>query len=425
MNETTLTKQQERALEQIVSLSRMYDLSAAQIDQALKDTPSTDAPLPAKQEKQGFLTAMLGNLGGTMIVSGFFIYAAIIWEDLPSMGRVVLSLGTGMLCFYIAALLQKHKEMHRAAPFLWSLAGALIPTGLFVFLKEYAPGDDPIMGGVIVFGICAPMFLLMWRRTPTKTLFSFALFFIMAFVGTLYEKLDINDPEMWLPTGVSLLLIGHHIYKSGDIWGAGRVLNIGGIATAGSIYYYFGNTDYELICTAAMLGLVFLSYIVKAREFMIISVLMFIALFTKQYGFCAGYRDSDILRMTAGVTGLSMMFTAHWIATHSLSRFFPGCWYFFGSALFFSAAMGILYDTPYDILFVAFPAFILYISLQLRSRALLISSILAILSFISYYSIKYFADTIGWPITLMVMGFLLIGCCVMAMKLNKRMQLEA
>jgi hypothetical protein len=278
------------------------------------------------------------------------------------------------------------------------------------------------MGGVIVFGICSAMFWSMCNIHKTKSLFSFATFFLIAFLGTSYEKLDLNVPGMWLFTGLSILLVGYHLYKQNDRWGADRILSLGAVAITSSAYYFLGNTDYDILMTSIMLSLIFAAYIMECKQFLIISVIIFVCLAGKHYGFSAGYRDSDILRLTAAVTGVSMALTGHWISTHTISKVFPALWYFFGSALFFSAVMGLLYDTPYDIAFVIFPAIALYISLQIRSRALLASSLLAILSFISYYTFKYFADTVGWPIAMMITGLILIALCSFAMKMTKRMQ---
>lgn len=423
MDKTKLTTPQKQALEQIKTLCADHGLTLDQIKHVLPPPTAKNAPEKTKNEKGGFLTAMLGYLGGTLIVAGFFFYASIVWGDLGSLGRVLLSLGTGMLCFFIGGVLQKKDDLHKAAPFLWTLAFLLIPTGLFVFLKEYIPGDDPIMGGVIVFGICAAMFSAMWMKTKTRTLFTYSAFFLIAFTGTAYEKLDLNTPGMWLFTGISILLTGYHLYKNGDRWGADRILGFGAVALTSSTYYFLGNTDYDILMVSIMLALVFVAYIMRCWQFLILSVIIFIALAGKHYGFTAGYRDNDLLRLTAAVTGISMAFTGHWIATHTISRkLIPGTWYFLGSCLFFSAVMGLLYDTPYDIAFIIFPSATLYISLQLRSRALMVSSLLAILSFISYYTFKYFADTVGWPLAMMVTGMVLLALGSLAMKMNKRIQ---
>lgn len=423
MTKDNLTLPQKQALEQIKELCTAHDLSLDHIRSALNDKALNTQDGDTKADKGGFLSAMLGYLGGTLIVAGFFFYAAIVWDDLGSFGRVLLSLGTGLLCFFIGGTLQKKDEFSKAAPFLWTLSFLLIPTGLFVFLKEYIDGDDPIMGGVIVFGICSVMFSAIWLNTKTKSLFVYSSFFILAFIGTLYEKIGLNVPGMWLFTGISILLIGYTLFKHGDRWGADRILSFGAIALTSSTYYFLGNTDYDVLMTSIMLALVFAAYSMRCWQFLCVSVITFIILAGKHYGFSAGYRDSDLLRLTAAVTGISMAATGHWISTHTISRkAIAGAWYFLGSSLFFSAVMGLLYETPFDILFVIFPAAALYISLQLRSRALLASSLLAILSFISYYTFKYFADTVGWPLAMMVTGLILIGLCSFAMKMGKRMK---
>lgn len=425
MTNPHLSKKQKHALEQIKDLCQRYKLGLDDVKKVLETTaPSTEKDITThgKSEKHSMLTSMLGYLGGTLIVAGFFFYVGIVWQDIGSFARVILSLGTGLLCFFIGGILQKKEDAHKAAPFLWSLSFLLVPTGLFVFLHEYIKGDDAIMGGVIVFGISLIMFASMWKVTQTKTLFTASLFFSLAFIGTLYERIDLNIPGMWLATGISVLLIAYKTHNSGRTWEAGSVFPIGAISFVASLYYFIGNTYYDVLMVSVLLGLILAGYILRSRNLLIISIVMFLCLSAKHYGFSAGYRDNDIFRITAAITGMSMAFAGHWVQTNIVNRFAAPTWYFLGSGLFFSAVMGLMYETPYDILFVVFPALTLYISLQLRSRALLVSSILAILSFISYYTFTYFANTVGWPLALMVMGLALIGLCAFAMKMNKRIQ---
>lgn len=412
---------QKRALDKAAALCQKHNLSGNDIDGALMILRSGNQEAQTPHSRTGFITALLGYLGGSLIVAGFLIYASMIWGDLGSFGRVTLSLGSGFLCYFCAYSLQCKSQYAKAAMPLWLLSFLLLPTGLFVMLKEYAGGDDAILGGVIVFGICTAMYLTAWFKLRVNILLIIALLCGFAFLGTFYEKLGINTPEMWLPTAIGILLLGWQIYKNDAQTLADKVFVFGAIALITSCYHFLGNTDYEAAMTALMLILIFIAYKLETRLFIVTSILCFIILLAKHFGFSWGYRDSDILRLTAGVSGISCCFMAYWLSVKTQSRMVHW-WYFGGSFLLFNATMGLLYNTPYDVLFPAIPAFVLYLSIRLQSRALLTSSILALLSFISYFSARYFAETIGWPITLMITGAALIGLCLFALKLGKRMQ---
>lgn len=416
-----MSKTRQRALDKIVRIAASYSLSANDIAEAMTartDTPEKQAP------SGGFLTALLGYLGGALIISGLFIYAGMMWDDLGSFPRVLLSLGSGLVAFYAGSMLQKDDKTSKASLPLWLLSGILIPTGLFVALQEYAPGDDPVLGGVMVFGAVTALYGLAFRQFDRTSLLFLATLFGLMFIGTFYEYAGLNRPVMWLATGVSFMIAGvrTHLERYAEI--SFLPLAIGCTAITSSAYYYLGNTEVEGIMAATILALIFLGYKIESRTLVALATIFFVCLIGKYNSFNWGYRDSDLLRLTALATGISMLFAAHWIKTETESRLSP-LWNFFGSSLMFSACMGILYLSPFDILFPIVPAFMLLISMKLGSRALLLSSILALLSFISYYTALYFADTVGWPIALMVTGMAMIGLCAMALKMNTKIKARA
>lgn len=94
--------------------------------------------------------------------------------------------------------------------------------------------------------------------------------------------------------------------------------------------------------------------------------------------------------------------------------------YFFGSAFFLSGVYGILEKSSIELLYLGVCCFFIYISIIVRSRILLINGTLALLGYISYFTELHFAHNIGWPITLMLIGLMVIGLGVGAVKLNER-----
>lgn len=409
-----LSKMRQRALAKILQIATTHSLSAEDIAGAM----AAQKAAPEKQPGSGsFLTALLGYLGGVLILSGLFIYAGMMWDDLGSFPRVLLSLGSGIVAFYAGVSLQKNDKTSKASLHLWLLSAILIPTGLFVTLSEYAPGEDPILGGVMVFGMTTALYGFSFRQFDKTSLLFPTILFCLMFIGTFFEYAGLNTPLMWLATGGSFMIMGvkTHLARYAEI--SPLPLLIGFTAITSSVYYYLGNTSGEGLIAAATLAMIFLGYKIESRALVALSTAFFVCLITKYNSFNWGYRDSDLLRLTALATGISMLFAAHWIKKETESRLSP-LWNFFGSSLLFSACMGILYLSPFDILFPIVPAFMLIISMKLGSRALLLSSILALLSFISYYTAQYFANKVGWPIALMVMGMVMIFLCSLALKMN-------
>lgn len=93
---------------------------------------------------------------------------------------------------------------------------------------------------------------------------------------------------------------------------------------------------------------------------------------------------------------------------------------FFGSIMVYGIIGSHLEDglLIWDLLFVIATFGGIYISTLLESRTLLVTSNIAFVSYLVYLSGKYFANAIGWPITLIIIGFLLIGVGYGFVKLN-------
>jgi hypothetical protein len=73
-----------------------------------------------------------------------------------------------------------------------------------------------------------------------------------------------------------------------------------------------------------------------------------------------------------------------------------------------------------ELLYFAATASMLYVCVVLQSRALLFTTVLAMLGFIGYFSAKHFANSLGWPITLVLMGVAFLGVGTVALKVKRQ-----
>lgn len=150
------------------------------------------------------------------------------------------------------------------------------------------------------------------------------------------------------------------------------------------------------------------------------TLLAFTSLF---FGYSALFIILDLLdatpTLTAIMIGASM--TAFGKSLHdSPHRFLAGPAYFFGSILFMAGCFDWFYDTPFEILYVGVVGGLIYASVWFRSRALLFNGVVAMLSYIGYFSGKHFADSLGWPLVLIILGLVFFGLSSAAWKLKKR-----
>ncbi len=62
----------------------------------------------------------------------------------------------------------------------------------------------------------------------------------------------------------------------------------------------------------------------------------------------------------------------------------------------------------------------LYLAVSLKSRSILMLSTVSLVIHMTYITSEYFADSIGWPISLVILGFLFIGLGYASITINKR-----
>jgi hypothetical protein len=63
----------------------------------------------------------------------------------------------------------------------------------------------------------------------------------------------------------------------------------------------------------------------------------------------------------------------------------------------------------------------LYACVILQSRALLLTTVFAMLGYIGYFTAQHFVDSLGWPISLVLMGVAFMGVSTLAMRVKRRM----
>ncbi|OGJ00073.1 hypothetical protein A3H53_01645 [Candidatus Nomurabacteria bacterium RIFCSPLOWO2_02_FULL_40_10] len=134
----------------------------------------------------------------------------------------------------------------------------------------------------------------------------------------------------------------------------------------------------------------------------------------------AYYTHGDLYAYLTMVIGISYLFLAH-AFRGGWNRTLVGVLCFFGSAYFLGAAFSRVFDSDlwrmgYFLLVVGG----LFLSAYLRSRAILVVSTFFLLAHVSYITGEYFADSMGWPISLVILGFIFIGLGYISININKK-----
>ena len=150
--------------------------------------------------------------------------------------------------------------------------------------------------------------------------------------------------------------------------------------------------------------------------------LLFIAL---TFGTCFFATAFDLLKVdgefSAMIIGLSHLLICYKLS-NSQHRPITGFWYFVGAILLLGGFFSLVGNTPIEVLFIGITGLLIALSVKVRSRALLLVGVIALLSYISYFTAKHFADVLSWPICLILLGFAFFGLSKFALRLNAQIK---
>ncbi len=307
-----MTTERETALERIVALAESHDIAADEIA-AHMATPKT----PERQG--GIVKALLAYTGGTFIFAGMGLLVSMIWPDIGSAQRVIITLGSGMIAFVLGITAHRDVRFQKGATPLFLVAAFLQPTGMFVFLDEYVPKTGhPELAALIVFGVMTLQQGLAFAQLRRASLAFLTMLFWLAFIATSMVWLEVNEDLTAITVGLSALFLSHY---------------------------------------AAMRGY------------------------------------------------------------HAITPF----WYFIGGGTLLGGVFTAVVGGPAELLYLGVNGFLVYLAIRLASRAMLVVGVVGLIGYLSYFTYEYFANVIGWPVAMIVMGLVMIGVSAYAFKLSQSM----
>lgn len=256
------------------------------------------------------------------------------------------------------------------------------------------------IGGVFVFaGIC--VFISMYwddfgsAARVIVTLGAGFVAFLMALNCLTDKRYERAATPLFLiasllqPTGIFVML---HEYSSG------------------------GDPRYGVLFMAVVMliqqGAAFLS---KQRTVLAFSTILFgCVLFTTLFDLLD--LDGNLIGMVIGISLLCVAYALNQSKHLAIAAF----WYFFGAVTLLWSIFDAVKHTAIEPAYLGVCAFIIFLSTYVRSRTLLLVGTLAMLSYIGYYTAKHFANAVGWPIALVLIGIALIALGSLAVKLNNK-----
>jgi hypothetical protein len=95
-------------------------------------------------------------------------------------------------------------------------------------------------------------------------------------------------------------------------------------------------------------------------------------------------------------------------------------WYLIGAALFLYGLFDAVEGTPFEIVFLGAAAGFVHLSVVLHSRTLLLVATAAVLAYTAWFTGEHFADSVGWPLALVVLGLVMIGMSALAVRIDRK-----
>lgn len=358
------------ALKNIAQLMNTYDITPSEVEIAFHESASTIAA-PSEQRKSNIAKTLFTYLGAIFILAGVSTYIGMFWDSMGSTMRILVTLGVGyILLIVLVSSLHESKFPKLILPL--TLACVFVMTGgWFVFIYEVFPHGDNWRAAVLfVFGMMAIHQGVLFAKYQ-RTVFVFTtLFFVYGFMHVGLDMLGVPIDYIAIVLGASVFLVGTALEKTSH-----RVL-----------------TEPVLLIGNCWLNS---------------GVFSIIALLTSA-------------NWASFITGVCVMLAAYGLQKEGRYHRLVGLGYFIGSIMTYTGLFDLVQNTSVEILYLAVTASILYACIVLQSRALLLTTVIAMLSFIGYYSAEYFADSLGWPVTLILMGVAFLGVGTIAIKVKQR-----
>lgn len=258
----------QEALQAIIDIVKNHQLSIQEVITALTDTKNV-----TKQRTSGILSRIFGYIGSILVFSGICIFIGMQWEQLGSIERITVTLGTGFVLFLIAIAIMDNTKYGRIATPLLLIAALFQPTGIFVMLDEFSRGDDPLHGvlfmSLIMFIQQGCIFL---QKKRTTLAFTTILFGSIFFITTL-ELLEVDGNVISFIIGLSLMFIAWALGHSSH-----RVISsfwyfFGSISLLISTFDFLKHQTYEVLFLGLAATLIYVSVAAQNRTLLLVGTL--------------------------------------------------------------------------------------------------------------------------------------------------------
>jgi len=256
---------------------------------------------------------------------------------------------------------------------------------------------------------------------------------IVFFVSQIWDGIgSFGRIAVTLGLGFLITAIGSMLLKSKPDENIGTVFHfIGGMLIPGGAVVTLSELNVDFVSlwpVAITFGIVFAFYLLLNSVhknailtfFAIANGTVFVYLLVEAIVDGTFYRHGDLYAYLTMVIGASYLLLAQSFR-EGWNKKLIGVLYFFGITGFLGAAFSQVFDSvPWQMLYFIIVIGGLALSMYMRSRSILVMSTLFLIAHVSYITSEYFANSLGWPISLVILGFVFIGLGYVSINVNKK-----
>jgi len=357
------------ALRHIRQLMVTYEISPGEVETTYLAPAAIDAAT-TQRSKGDIAKTLFVYLGAIFILAGIGTYVGMFWGSMGSAMRIFVTLGIGyILLLVLVSALYENRYPRAVGPLTIAMVFMMVG-GWLVFIDEVFPSTGNWRNvALFISGTMAVHLGILFGKYK-RTLFAvLGLFFVYGFMQVGLDMLGMSYAHIAIVLGASLFLVGTVLEKTPRPVPAELALLIGAFWLNGGLFDVIANA------TAP--------------------------------------------NWASLIIGVSLVITAYGLHTADKYPRLIGLGYLVGSAMLYAGLFDLVEGTPIELLFLAVTAGILYACVVLQSRAMLLTTVLAMLSFIGYFSAKHFVDSLGWPVTLVITGVIFLGVGMIAMRVKR------
>lgn len=256
------------------------------------------------------------------------------------------------------------------------------------------------LGGTFVFAGIVAFIALQWDSMNSAarviiTLGSGLAAFAMATIATRDSRFDKAAPPLFLiaaglePTG---MLVAFNEFGSG------------------------GDARWAALFTAGVMAIQFAAIFSVLRQ----SMLLFLAVLFAMLSWVTAF---DILNVDESFGVLMLggcLLLAAIAADRTPHRVITPAWYLVGGIGFLYGLFDLVEGTLFEVLFILTASGFVYLSAVIPSRTLLLVATGAILGYTGWFTGEHFADSLGWPLALVLFGLLMISLSALAFRIDRQ-----